>query len=140
MMISRYISDKEYECSHCAQLPVGFSYDNICTARQTLFSSFDAIREQWGKPIKVSSGYRCSQYNEQIGGSRLSAHIFGVALDCDVATIDEVKKLADLIERSFPELRRGEYTDSGTFIHLDTAYLIIPKASIFWVKGYRWHG
>lgn len=139
-MISKYISDKEYECPCCSQLPVAFNYDDICMPMEALFNSFDAIREEWGKPIPISSGYRCSQYNEKIGGSRLSAHVFGLALDCDVDNVDEVKSLVTIIEQLFPNLRRGEYTDSGTFIHLDVAYFIYPKASHSWVDGYRWFG
>lgn len=39
------------------------------------------IREAWGKPIKVTSGYRCHRLNRAVGGSPTSAHPMGWAAD-----------------------------------------------------------
>ena len=44
---------------------------------------FQPIREHFGKPIYVSSGYRSYALNERIGGSTLSQHSRGQALDLD---------------------------------------------------------
>tara|TARA_X000001036_G_C20652508_1_gene795647 strand:+ start:434 stop:967 length:534 start_codon:yes stop_codon:yes gene_type:complete len=35
----------------------------------------DPIREHFGEPIKVTSGYRCAKLNEVIGGSSKSQHM-----------------------------------------------------------------
>ena len=41
----------------------------------------DPIREAWGEPIVVSSGYRCKQLNTLIGGVKNSHHMLGCAAD-----------------------------------------------------------
>ena len=41
----------------------------------------DPIREAWGKPIIVSSGYRCKELNELVGGVKNSHHLLGCAAD-----------------------------------------------------------
>ena len=34
----------------------------------------DPLREAYGKPIKVNSGYRCPKLNKAVGGSATSQH------------------------------------------------------------------
>lgn len=57
------------------------------------------IREAWGKPIVVSSGYRCPKLNKAVGGAANSQHAFGSASDIHTTenTLTENKKLWDLI-------------------------------------------
>lgn len=57
----------------------------------------DPLREKYGKPITVSSGYRCSELNELIGGAKNSQHKKGLAADITAGSISENKKLFDLI-------------------------------------------
>lgn len=44
------------------------------------------IRDAWGKPIKVTSGYRCYRLNRAVGGSPTSAHPLGWAVDIKPAS------------------------------------------------------
>jgi len=44
---------------------------------------FQPIREHFGKPIFVSSGYRSPELNKAIGGSKTSQHCNGEAIDID---------------------------------------------------------
>lgn len=39
------------------------------------------IREGYGKPIYINSGYRCPQLNKEVGGAEDSYHIKGLAVD-----------------------------------------------------------
>ena len=39
----------------------------------------DPIREHWGLPIRVHSGYRCPTLNEEVGGVEESWHMLGCA-------------------------------------------------------------
>lgn len=39
------------------------------------------IRDSYGKPIIVSSGYRCEKLNKAVGGAANSDHKFGCAAD-----------------------------------------------------------
>ena len=41
----------------------------------------DPIREAWGEPIVVSSGYRCKELNALVGGVKNSHHMLGCAAD-----------------------------------------------------------
>ena len=41
----------------------------------------DPIREHWGLPIRVTSGYRCPTLNEEVGGVEDSYHMDGCAAD-----------------------------------------------------------
>lgn len=41
----------------------------------------DPLREAYGKPIIVSSGYRCAKLNRVVGGAAKSQHIKGQAAD-----------------------------------------------------------
>lgn len=45
----------------------------------------DPIREKFGNPIMVTSGYRCSQLNAVCGGSSTSEHKTGFAADIDTS-------------------------------------------------------
>jgi uncharacterized protein YcbK (DUF882 family) len=54
---------------------------------------FEPIRKHVGKPIKISSGFRCYQLNKLIGGSSSSQHTFGEAFDLELTD----RKLFDWI-------------------------------------------
>lgn len=57
--------------------------DAAITSRLTgaIEGMFDSVRELYGKPIKVTSGYRCPTLNKAVGGSTSSAHLTGYAAD-----------------------------------------------------------
>jgi len=42
------------------------------------------LRDKLGKPLNVSSGYRCTRVNTAIGGVHNSQHLFGQAADTEV--------------------------------------------------------
>lgn len=60
----------------------------------------DPLREKWGKPIVVNSGYRCDKLNKAVGGSSTSQHKYGQAADIEAYTrsLSDNKKLFDLIK------------------------------------------
>lgn len=49
---------------------------------EELMEFMDGIRSAWGSAIIVTSGYRCPELNEAIGGAKKSAHQTGYAVDC----------------------------------------------------------
>ena len=59
----------------------------------------DPLREAYGKPIVVTSGFRCESLNNILGGSKTSQHKEGEASDIRTVedTREENKKLFDLI-------------------------------------------
>lgn len=52
----------------------------------------DPLREAWGRPITVSSGYRCQALNKAVGGAVNSQHLTGHAADISTgSTADNIK-------------------------------------------------
>lgn len=41
----------------------------------------DGLRDAWGSPIRVNSGFRCSALNKAVGGVKTSSHLTGYAAD-----------------------------------------------------------
>ena len=48
---------------------------------EELLEVLDDLREFYGKPIKITSGFRCTELNRLVGGSPTSAHVIGYAAD-----------------------------------------------------------
>lgn len=46
----------------------------------------DPLREAWGGPIHVNSGYRCAALNRAVGGAPRSQHMKGEAADITVGS------------------------------------------------------
>jgi len=57
--------------------------EHIKNLRYIAEQIFQPIREHFGVPIYISSGYRSKALNEAIGGSPTSFHSHGMALDLD---------------------------------------------------------
>lgn len=58
----------------------------------------DPLREAYGKPVNVSSGYRCPRLNKAVGGVRNSQHLTGHAADLTAGSPTQNKKLFRLIQ------------------------------------------
>ena len=59
----------------------------------------DPIREAWGEPIVVSSGYRCKELNTLIGGVKNSHHMLGCAADIIAGNRADHRRLFKLIQQ-----------------------------------------
>lgn len=57
----------------------------------------DPIREKWGGPITVNSGYRCPRLNNAVGGVPTSQHMRGEAADITVGSPENNRRLFDMI-------------------------------------------
>lgn len=78
-----YFSIEELTFSSTAQK---FNIENTPTPEiiehfYELLPLLNGLREMWGSPIIVSSGYRCPELNRLVGGSKTSAHMTGYAAD-----------------------------------------------------------
>lgn len=60
----------------------------------------DPLREAWGAPIIIGSGYRCPELNKLVGGVKNSQHMTGEAVDIKTVsdTKEDNKKLYELIK------------------------------------------
>ena len=57
----------------------------------------DPLREAWGKPIHVNSGYRCPALNKAVGGAAASQHMKGEAADITVGNPADNRRLYHLL-------------------------------------------
>lgn len=57
----------------------------------------DPLREAWGKPLTVTSGYRCQELNRIVGGARASHHLRGMAADISTGNRVENRRLFQLV-------------------------------------------
>lgn len=60
----------------------------------------DPLREAYGKPIIITSGFRCERLNKLVNGSKTSQHRTGQAADIRTIedTVEENKKLFNLVQ------------------------------------------
>ena len=54
---------------------------HLLNLKEVALHIFQPCREHFGKPLRVTSGYRSKELNEAIGGSKNSQHSKGEALD-----------------------------------------------------------
>ena len=59
----------------------------------------DPLRQAWGGPIHVNSGYRCPELNQIVGGTPGSQHQRGEAADITVGSQSRNRRLLALIKR-----------------------------------------
>lgn len=92
----------------------------------SLSAYLQLIRNHFGKPVYITSGYRCGKHNAAIGGSANSLHIQGRAADFTIPEVDpgEIAAFAE----SIGVLGIGLYED---FVHIDTR-----SKKVFW-KGHE---
>ena len=86
MKLSRNLTLKEAVKSNTAtRLGIDNNPDDwdIENLRAIAENIFQPIRDHFGVPIGVSSGYRGKDLNKAIGGSKYSQHMTGEALDLD---------------------------------------------------------
>lgn len=75
----------------------------------------DPVREMYGKPIVVTSGFRTSFLNRLVGGVSTSQHMQGLAADL---RCDDPKALFDLIAESDLPFDQLIYYQKRKFVHV----------------------
>lgn len=86
-IIMKYFSISEMTKSDTARrLGIDNTPPDSIKKNLTLFIEkvLDPIREDWGIPIIVSSGYRCPELNKAVGGVNTSGHMYGFCADLQV--------------------------------------------------------
>lgn len=78
--------------------------DNKCTKEHAanltalVNNVLDPLREAYGKPITVNSGFRCEKLNRKVGGAKTSDHLHGMAADITAGSPKENRRLFYLIQ------------------------------------------
>ena len=102
MMLSKYFSLREMVFSKIAE---DNDIDNTPTPAileklKYTASQLDKVRELLGKPVNLSSGYRCLQVNRRIGSKDSSQHVNGEAVDFKCELFGSPKNVFDKIRES----------------------------------------
>lgn len=99
----KYFTVDELTNSKTAQIhniinkPGSYQLNNLLN----LGAYLDNIRERFGSPIYVTSGFRCKELNKLVGGATNSDHIFGGAVDITTRDKQQDEYLFELIQREF---------------------------------------
>ena len=91
--VGQHFKVKEFACKDGSQVVFIDSY---------LVSILDILRNQVGKPVIITSGYRTPEWNTKCGGAKYSYHMRGMAADIRVDGIS-AKELADKLNEIVPD-------------------------------------
>ena len=101
----RNFTAQEIACKHCGQVLLNFH----------AMDCLQALRDRLAAPVRITSGYRCPDHNQSVGGVPLSLHREGRAFDILTADVDALAAIAKLA--GFTGF--GRYPTRG-FLHVDT--------------------
>lgn len=112
-----FLSWAELACHDGTEYPTEWPDRAIALAR-----AFEAVRLEYGAPIRILSAYRTTLHNKRVGGARNSQHVEGRALDLAPVGRKGIAKLHAAVEQV---ARRGDSPIRGigvypSFIHIDT--------------------
>lgn len=93
----------------------------ICNLTSLVNHVLQPLRDWWGKPIEISSGFRCKVLNRAVGGVSNSQHMYGKAADLNInGDLSKGRKWFDYIRDhlDFDQLI-WEHNSSGThWVHV----------------------
>lgn len=116
--ISKDFSYKEFEKSEVADQKhicnVIVSIDVRDSIKALVDEVLQPLRDAWGKPLAVNSGFRCRELNEEVGGVPTSQHRKGEAADIcpfgvrngkgDINVVTELARLAVKLKLPFDQM------------------------------------
>lgn len=108
--VGQHFKVKEFACKDGSQ--VVFIDDH-------LVSVLDILRNQIGKPVIITSGYRTPTRNKDVGGARYSYHMRGMAADIRVNGMS-AKEIANKLNEIVPN--EGGIIVYKSWVHYDTRY------------------
>ena len=105
LKLTNNFTKAEMACQHCG----------LCLMGDGFMQKLQALRDAFGGPLTVTSGYRCRTHNTNVGGSPNSYHTKGRAADLQVPDkIEDAVRLMVLAQQIFPNAVQGP-----GFIHVD---------------------
>ena len=99
--LSELIRSESAKRNGLSNMPTDEHIENLKLLAEKIF---EPIREHFGVPIRISSGYRSKELNEKIVGSSLSSqHSKGQAIDIDMDGTDiSNRQIFDFIKDNLP--------------------------------------
>lgn len=113
-------SEKEFKCQHCQA-------DGI---KEEVVAKLQTLRTKYGKPMKITSGYRCPQHPIEAKKSVPGAHALGLAADIGVDGPDAYRVLQLAFELGFTGIG-VQQKSTGRFIHLDIRNGELPGPTVW---------
>lgn len=92
-------------------------WEQIDALRNLIETILDPLREWYGHPITVNSGFRSEALNSAVGGVSNSFHLYGQAADITAGSREENEKLFNYIKDNLPFTELG-WEGNGTWIHI----------------------
>jgi len=86
--------------------------DNL---RNLAVNILQPIRDAYGMPIHVNSGYRCERLNQAVNGQKRSEHLKGMAADITCSNARKLYDIASLLDLPFRQLI---YYKDRNFVHV----------------------
>jgi zinc D-Ala-D-Ala carboxypeptidase len=102
-------SAKEFDCSHCGKNEM----------RADFMERLQALRNAYGKPMRITSGYRCPEHPIEAKKAKPGSHASGCACDVGIDGPDAHQLLSIALQLGFTGIG-VQQKGSGRFIHLDT--------------------
>lgn len=100
MVFIQYFTLKELiQSQKAVQLKIDNTptWDVVDNLAHLAYNILDPLRRIYGKPIFITSGYRCAQLNKAVGGVTNSQHITGHAADFIGQVRGDNKRLFDIL-------------------------------------------
>lgn len=105
MKLSKNFSDYEFECKCCGEVRMDTNF----------IKQLQVARDIAEIPFKITSGYRCTAHNANVGGVADSAHMAGMAADIAIRNSnDRFTIIKAVLEAGFDRVGEAE-----TFVHVD---------------------
>lgn len=83
--------------------------------RPEFIALLQALRDVWGRPMKPTSGSRCTYWNDRVKGSPFSQHLHGNAADFWFMDPNDTRRFVELAEKiGFNGIGHGMH-----LVHLD---------------------
>ena len=109
--LTLHFSSAEFAC-RCGRSECPYSDGSMI--HLPLVWKLEEVRTLYGKPLHITSGLRCTEYNKQVGGKPDSAHLKGLAADILCTTSRERGQLLRIVLIHFNRIGIAR-----NFIHVD---------------------
>jgi len=106
IIIAPYFNLSEFACPCCKKIML----------HPLLLEKLEKLRKIIERPVYITSGYRCTRYNQEVGGVLNSYHLIGLAADIKVKDINLIELLEICENIDFNGI--GFY-ENKNFLHLD---------------------